>query len=277
MSAEWSGSGPLPMPIVPPPCPPLSRSRRLWHRYSLSVRKTNLVNMCIFALNALFFSFASTSVVCTDSVKSLESLAFVSFIHLERSRRVSESAADINLQASKSFPNVSNTFMTASRSRLLAHIYSCASRFVRRRQVQSGDNQPTASTDLQHLLATSVIMAPTAAPCSYMSSPTATTVPIIASRVSLPASAASVPLLSLLPPSLASQYADPSRVVLPADVERPRAPKPRLHGSRVEYVKLIQRMAALKMVDFTTESLAFRNQTVPSVSSSTLDQPTPTS
>lgn len=83
-------------------------------------------------------------------------------------------------------------------------------------------------------------------------------VPLIASRISLPDSIHSVPLLSVLPPHLSSLYCDPHRLLLPT-LSRERAlrskrrpfGKPRVNGSRCEYIATIRRMMGVGMLDFT--------------------------
>jgi hypothetical protein len=83
-------------------------------------------------------------------------------------------------------------------------------------------------------------------------------VPLIAERVSLPEQLNIVPLLSVLPQPLAAQYAGPSSAllrsstaVLTMDFLKPLR-KPRIAGSRTEYVRLVARMHSLGMLSFTS-------------------------
>jgi hypothetical protein len=87
-------------------------------------------------------------------------------------------------------------------------------------------------------------------------------VPLIAERVSLPEQLNIVPLLSVLPEPLAAQYAGPSpallrssTAVLTMDFLKPLR-KPRVAGSRTEYVRLMARMLALGMISFTSSPKA---------------------
>ncbi len=94
---------------------------------------------------------------------------------------------------------------------------------------------------------------------SAFSSAATAVVPLIAARVSLPKQLRLVPLLGVLPPSVASQYtaeASPallrsSVAVLTLNFLKPLR-RPRVAGSRAEYVRLIARMAALGMLGFTS-------------------------
>jgi len=92
---------------------------------------------------------------------------------------------------------------------------------------------------------------------SAFSSATTAVVPLIAERVSLPEKLNIVPLLSVLPEPLAAQYAGPSSAllrsstaVLTMDFLKPLR-KPRVAGSRAEYVRLIARLKSLGMLGFT--------------------------
>jgi hypothetical protein len=93
---------------------------------------------------------------------------------------------------------------------------------------------------------------------TLFSTATTPTVPLCASRVSLPDSLRAVPLTSVLPPSVADAYSAPQSAALlrdPLEVQllnltRPLKP-PRVAGSRAEYVRLIARLHRLGMVAFT--------------------------
>ncbi len=88
-------------------------------------------------------------------------------------------------------------------------------------------------------------------------------VPLVADRVSLPEHLRPVPMLSVLPPDVAAAYS-------PASAERLMRPltevfalhfarhlrRPRVAGSRAEYVRLISRLMRLGMVGFTDSPLA---------------------
>lgn len=102
--------------------------------------------------------------------------------------------------------------------------------------------------------------------CSSFSSSSTAVVPLIADRVSLPSELNIVPMVSVLPPSVAAMYSEPqspppfpcsSSSILRSDYEVwvldqlcPLKP-PRVGGSRFQYVKLIGRMSSECMLGFT--------------------------
>jgi len=98
---------------------------------------------------------------------------------------------------------------------------------------------------------------------SSFSSSSTPVVPLIAARVSLPDSLNIVPIDRVLPPDVAVRYtaaAAPAllrpyaeRFVL--DLARPLR-RPRIAGSRAEYVQLVRRMHAVGMLSFTSTPLA---------------------
>ena len=139
---------------------------------------------------------------------------------------------------------------TAAQSRLLAHVYRCATRTLRRR----GSADPTSDDPLfdSNFLSTHLRSADLDA---YISRPTSPVAPIVADRVSLPADAAAVPLMDILPRALAAAYADPTALLLPRE-GRARAPRTRLCGTPREWAALVRRMMAIDMIDFTTDPKA---------------------
>jgi hypothetical protein len=130
---------------------------------------------------------------------------------------------------------------------MLAHLYGCASRFVRRRDalVSECDDPLFDSTFLsQHLRQNDLD--------AYISRAKASVVPILADRISLPSVPGAVDIINLLPPKLAETYSNPNEKLFRLPGDRPKAPKTRLCGEQSEWVKLVRRMAAAGMVDFTT-------------------------
>lgn len=96
---------------------------------------------------------------------------------------------------------------------------------------------------------------------STHSSASTAVVPLIASRVALPDQLNIVPLISVLPPDLAAQYADPAHgaslmrpelEIFALNQSAPLKP-PRVAGSRSEYVRLIGRMVGVGMSSFTSQ------------------------
>lgn len=86
-------------------------------------------------------------------------------------------------------------------------------------------------------------------------------VPLHASRIALPSSLRSIPIPSLLPPSIRLQYDEPRHFLRDSfsvevlNLTRPLA-RPKVSGPRAEYIKLLARMKEVGMVDFTATPLA---------------------
>ncbi len=86
---------------------------------------------------------------------------------------------------------------------------------------------------------------------------------LVADRVSLPSQAGTADLLGLLPEherirygSESSMLFDPANDPVDAEERRPRPPPIRLYSTQEEWVKLVRRMDALGMLDFTTRPKA---------------------
>ena len=126
---------------------------------------------------------------------------------------------------------------SAAQMRLLRRVYDRARKFV--------SHQPhRGSRDRSNVY---LNCPPSAAhDFSYQRS---TATPIVADRVSLPAVAGTVDLLSVLPPDMAARYASDFSII-PTEAKNIR--RPCFHGSADEYVRLIRRLRAAGMVDFTT-------------------------
>lgn len=135
---------------------------------------------------------------------------------------------------------------SAAQSRVAAHIYSSAQRFFKRRQAAS---QHAASSD--DSIATMILQDHLSTQASASYSSTVTAVPLVADRVALPSSAGAVDLLAALPPSVASAYRCPSPLSLRELAERKSQVKPRVFATRPEYIKLVHRLVAHSMVEFT--------------------------
>jgi hypothetical protein len=86
----------------------------------------------------------------------------------------------------------------------------------------------------------------------YFSSPVSQAVPIVADKISLPAKAGTVPLLSCLPPALHSLYADPSRLCRPEPPGGWPAVRSVKFVSDKEYLKLLMRLDTAGMISWTT-------------------------
>ena len=207
------------------PRQPTSASRRSWQRYGNNAKATTLANCTISALNELAVSFS------------------------DRERPPFFNHNQVLNPAEARNPHDTPT-ITAAQSRLLAHVYRCATRTLRRR----GRPEPTSDDPLfdSNFLSTHLRNADLDA---YISRPTSPVAPIDADRVSLPADAAAVMLNTILPPAVAAEYADPTALLLP-HAERKRAPRTRLCGTPGEWTKLVRRMRAIDMIDFTTQPKA---------------------
>lgn len=91
---------------------------------------------------------------------------------------------------------------------------------------------------------------------SYFGEPAGVPVlPLQASKVSLPSSISSVPLLSILPPPIAAVYSSPTNGLLSLSRApgRPinRGRPPCVVGERQEYISLLKRLHSLSMISFT--------------------------
>lgn len=216
--------GVFPLPLCGLPRQPTSASRRSWQRHGNVVAATNLANCTISALNELAVSFSDR----------------------ERPFHLNPNANLNHFNHAEARNPHDTTPITATQRRLLAHVYRCATRTLRRR----GSPDSTSDDPLfdSKFLSTHLRSADLDA---YISRPTSAVAPIEADRVSLPSDAAAVPLMTILPPSLAREYASPAGLLLPR-AERKRAPRTRLCGAQPEWAKLVRRMAAIGMIDFTT-------------------------
>jgi hypothetical protein len=194
----------FPLPAIPLPFTPHSNSRRIVRRFHQSVNITSLANRTIQALNTLNISFSTSSPLVSSSIDTASSKTRNPRLH----------------------------------SRLLAHIYSCATRFHRCHSESS-----SASSD-------DILYSPHLDSSFSYSSLQATALPIVASRVSLPSSVGSADLLNLLPLHLHTMYSSPQTLLRPShEVKRTR--KPVLFASPSEYTSLIHRMYILGMIEFT--------------------------
>jgi hypothetical protein len=121
------------------------------------------------------------------------------------------------------------------RTRLLSRIYRACQRFVGRQAPALSDDTSSTITSLK--------------PEYSYAIPVHSAVPIVASKVSLPAAAGTARLLDLLPPHIAQLYSNPNLVLrdLPARCKvRPRA----LCVDRTDYVQLITRLRDRGMICF---------------------------
>ena len=109
--------GLFPLPVIELPSKPRSHSCRVVHRYHHSLNITMLANSCIYSLNSLNRSF------CKYPSPSSHSSQF-------QARNISSPSQ--------------------SQSRLLAHIYGCATRYVSRRGIVSSNTVPVSDDFVNH-------------------------------------------------------------------------------------------------------------------------------
>jgi hypothetical protein len=260
----------FPLPAVASPFRPsvTSRSRRVWQRYHHVNSVTKLANQTIASLNSLSTSFSSASPLCFNA------------------------------------RNQSSSFVTASQSRMVAHVYSSANRFVSRQSAAAAGFNSTSSgeqdmcdpyvlSDLSYLSRLSRVsnfvpsandnqnsnLAAASVPSdrtvkvpfyehfdlgAFYCTTSAGAVPIVADKVSLPSSVGSAKLLDLLPPDLVQVYSHSETFLSNAtsiavsnaineNVKKAKSVKPICYATPSEYVKLIRRMHAVGMVEFTLD------------------------
>lgn len=126
---------------------------------------------------------------------------------------------------------------TLSRTKLssISNLYKSCQRFVSRLSVPSSDD--TMHSDIlpvylqnQHI------------------------VPLDAEKIALPVKAGTVQLLDLLPNELSRRYSNGNDGLLKTTPQS-ASPCTFLHGDRVQYIKLLRRMAAAGMLSFTTQPI----------------------
>jgi hypothetical protein len=213
MTTESAGSGALQLPLFLPPPHSSSPSRRSGQRHNRAVAVTQSANSAVQSLNLLSTAFSDAA----------------SNLLFNHSNSQSTGARNQSIQ-----------------NRMLAHVYRCATRFVRRRGtlVSESDDPLFDSKFLSQQLRQNDLDA-------YISRAKASVVPIIADRISLPSVPGSVDIVNLLPPKMVDTYSNPNEKLFRPPSDRPKAPKTRLCGEQSEWVKLVCRMAAAGMLDFT--------------------------
>jgi hypothetical protein len=206
----------------------MSRSRRLQARHRSAVQVTEIANDSIHALNELYMSYYQhESFGAPDHVSTP-----FAFSGLPDSANPSAS----DLQAGPP---------STQQARYAAHIYSCAHRFHRRLQSSDSPSDDSLSSIVMDQVSSHLISA------GYTNSTASNAVPLVADRVALPSVAGAVNILDVLPAAVAAIYADPAKCLRPPGDELPM-PRPRVYATPDEYIKLIHRMLASNMVEFTT-------------------------
>lgn len=201
------------MPAIQDPYSTASTSRRIVARLARQAAIVALANKAIEALNWLY---------CGNR-----------WHRQHRPVVSSSSSSSTNLRCS------------AAAERLRDYIFSSSADYIRRRGPtarQSGDGSAALTAILT---ASESFVYGTSDPASSSS-----VVPLRADDVSLPPTAPSVDLLAALPPEVAARYTSPD-LLLRADAvyEYRHAPS---KASAAEYTRLVQRLQALDMVEFTS-------------------------
>src|SRR5690349_4382156 len=132
MSSAYSRAAVFPLPIFRSPPYRPSPSRRCQQRHNASLESHALANLCIRSLNHLSASFGSASIPVPTSFLQPQSQS--QFLSATNSANLHHKSFDTrNLAVS----NASHA-LTSVQSRLLSHVYGCATRFLRRRGDSSG-------------------------------------------------------------------------------------------------------------------------------------------
>jgi hypothetical protein len=251
----------FPLPSLPPIARPLSSSARVRRRFTVRRAIVELTNRCIYSLNRLYtspLSLASAlpssqpdnsvfSSACQPSV--IPSAAQQRILALLRERCAAFALHARTGRLTGPARDVGESVLDALSSFTLAAepaAYPSPSA-----DAAPGDSLPVAAAPQ---LVDSTLLPPSS---TFSSEPTPV-VPLIADRVSLPEQLNIVPLTRVLPPETAAVYSSSSPALLRSTTEvfilgvtHPLR-RPRVAGSRVEYVRLIGRLLAQGMISFTS-------------------------
>ena len=150
---------------------------------------------------------------------------------------------------SSTIPKLASSHITASQTRVLAHVYTSASRYLCRR---------TSGNDLQSTLHYNIPLDPQDTQPTAGYSKTISAVPLFADRISLPSEAGRVDMLQHLPPQWASHYSDEAKCLRPLHefeqfAGQPKLSKPKFMGIRSEYLKLLDLLQSNTMIKYTTQ------------------------
>lgn len=217
-----------------------SSSRRHKQRIKLKLQATKVYNNIISSIHTLHNSFSKNSPssvsvpdFATFGVCQCPQFPFCVCHNNKNQARKS---------SSPSFPKLS-----ASQSSLSRFLWKQARQFVRSRPTQERD------ADLSSRQEFDSGGLDTTHGSSYSLVDPSDVTPIIADKVSLPDEAGAVNLLEILPPDLVEFYSQPGRFLR-------STPDPSAAGSRLlkfcsetEYLKLLQRLRGLNMVEFTAK------------------------
>ena len=268
----------FPLPFIPAACaPPCNTSRRIRLRLKVGRIIAEVTNNCILTLNQLYSSPSSTS-----SFPHFKSQPDTSYLSHCQSVAAAVASHPVSA-ASSSQQRVVNllrercaTFVTTARTWCL-HGPACASVtestalhlldavLGAAADASAAPTHTPPTEDSSHTSAASGLSfaSLTLPSLSSFSSSSTPVVPLVAARVSLPDVLNIVPLELVLPPDVAVRYSAaaaptlmrPVHERLLLDAARPLR-RPRIAGSRAEYVQLVRRMHSVGMLSFTSAPLA---------------------
>jgi hypothetical protein len=266
-SSSSSSSTIYPLPFVSLPHRCNSVSPRIRQRYYRMRLVSQLVNCTISALNRLYSPLYYT----TFSVQQFETASSSKIHHriliyikscilsfLSESR--GHSTSDINSSSSSSSLPLSliTDYIT---SLLLPTDSSTSSSYINRAVTI---NAPVSGTSLFSSLPSpspsSSLFSSYASTSSYFHSLPVNITPLIAAKVSIPSTTASVDMLTVLPSLWSSMYSSSTSGLLKPpqqadhDLSRLHLPAPRVHGSNKQYVALVNRLISNEMIDISLSS-----------------------
>jgi len=271
----------FPLPSVLPFCKPPLRSARNRYRFKCNTHIINATNMCVDAINRLYYT--------TPTEKSFLSFSLFSTSHSSKQTDISPFSSPPSSCVSPSSCSSSSS-SSLGQLRLLRHIVTmCARHVLTVRTWCHSESERDINTLVKSVVmdyrtedatdkhdynkrTNSSYALPRSANDFYssadilpsltaFSSSPSPVVPLIANRVSLPGPEKLniVPMCKLLSPHIAQQYASPSSSasllrpsldVLELNYASPLR-RPRVAGSHAEYVRLIGRLLEQGMVSFT--------------------------
>lgn len=237
----------FPLPLVVFPFTTHSSSRRCQQRARRGSILVSIVNSVIQSLNYLSSKYISNSqhqhnfyTPSTQQQRVIHQLFTQCKTYVNSCRR--DDSPSSSMCDHDTIQYLSNRF-----------IASCESTFMNTKQ-----DTTSSFSQLHHYFLhnkTDDIIAPTYTipqQFQYSSSKSTTAVPLIADKVALPTELKSVCMLSLLPSHIRSNYVPQSPTLFQASPESVSRRRPRAFASYKEYVKLLNRMKSVGMVNFTT-------------------------
>ena len=215
-----TAAGVWPLPTLEPPLNPTGASRRSQQRFGRAVAVTNVANNAVRACNVLSRSFYR--------VRPFH-------MYYQPPNYTTANAITHSFEARNS---------TSTQHHLLARIYKAASRYVSRRAAPASEcDDPLFDTKILSELRSADLGA-------YINKPKTPLVPIVSSRIALPATPGSVDLLTLLPPDIAKRYATPNPELFRPPSKQPRAKRV---ASTAEWTSTVCRLRDADMVEFTVD------------------------